>query len=370
MADVEKLRVLMVAGPITQGPRSLYTMEMARGLLELGHDVLVLTPLLSIPITRRYQWVPVKAERALSSPLLRSLRLGVLFSELEKWDPDALHVQSLRALSVGNLVASHLALPAVISAHASHERLWGLRSLVRRGAQVIALTEAIRQDLVNRGRIPKESIRVIPIGIPDRSPGPPVSWLDHTPPRVPVVATIDELGPRCGVRFFLEAAKLILSQGIDAEFLVIGSGPAKRSLRLLAEKLAIRSRVSFSDPAPDIIQQLAALDLLVVTSLDEAHRPITLEAMMQGKPVVAFGVGAIFEAIEEETAGLLVPKGDSEGLARAVTRLLTKPDFAMRLARAAQDVVRTRFSLSRALDATVRAYQDVAGIPLQSEDAP
>ena len=358
MSENERLHVLMAAGPVSHGPRSLYTLEMSRGLLELGHDVLILTPRVDMPISRRYQWIPIKAEPALARPIIRSLRLGVLFSELEDWRPDVLHVQSLRAVPIGNLVASHLGLPTVVSAHASGERLWGLRPLVRNGAHVIALTEAIREDLVNRGRVPKESIRVIPIGVADRASGPPVSWLDHGCRRIPVVATIAELEHNCGVQFLLEAAQRVLKTGFDAEFLVIGSGREKRPLRRLAEGLGIRSRVSFSDSAPDIIQQLSAIDILVVTRLDEAHRPITLEAMMQGKPVVAFGVGAIFDAIEEETAGLLVEKGDSEGLARAITRLIAKPDFAMRLASRAQEVVRTRFSLPRALDDTVNCFRD------------
>ena len=357
MGATEALRVLMVSNAVSRDPRSLYTLELARGLMARGHTVLILTPRQPPPVARRHAEVPLRVEPALERPLLKSLSLGLLFRELQSWEPDILHVQSVRALPQGHLLSSHLGLPTVISAHASGERLRGLRSLVRHGAGIIASTESIREDLVNRGRVAKTNIRVIPIGAPERTVQEPVSWTDRGPRRIPVVATIGELEPRSGLRFFLEAARDVLDSGTQAEFLVVGTGSEKRALRALAERLGVKLRVSFCDPSPDLMQQLSAVDILVVTSLDEAHRPVTLEAMIQAKPVVAFGVGAIFEAIEEEEAGLLVEKGDSRKLAQAIRRLIIKPDFAMRLARRAQEVVGTRFSLARTLDETVDYYR-------------
>ena len=208
----DKLRILMAASPITAGPRSLYTLELARGLVEQGHDVLVITPRLGMQVARRYQWIPLRSEPALASPILRSFRLGSLFREIKNWNPDLLHVQSIRALPIGSRISSHLDIPAVVSAHSSGESprfLRTLRALVEQGGQVIASSEAVRQDLVNRGRVTKESIHVIPVGVPDRSSGPPVSWIDQQNRRVPVVATIGDLEPEGGFHFFLEAARLV-----------------------------------------------------------------------------------------------------------------------------------------------------------------
>ena len=359
MSETSKLHVLMVADPISQRPRSLYTLELGRGLMEMGHDVLILTSGQETPTGKRYQWIPIKVEPALARPLLRSLSLGTLFGELRDWGAQVLHVQSLRALSVGHLVGSHLGVPTVISVHASGERLRGLRALVRNGAQVIVFTESVRQDLVNRGRVAKESIRVVPIGVPDRPARMPTSWADRRARRIPVVATVGELESGSGVRFFLEAAQQVLQSGTQAEFLIIGTGPERYALRKLTEQLGIKLRVSFCDPSPDVVEQLSAVDIFVVTSLDEAHRPVTLEAMVEGKPVVAFSVGAIFDAIEEDEAGLIVEKGDSRELARAMQRLVSKPDFAMRLARRAQEVVRTRFSLRKTLEETITCYHSL-----------
>ena len=108
MSETGGLHILLVAGPVNTSPRSLYTLELSRGLLELGHDVLVLTPRQETPIGKRYQWIPVKAVPALMRPLLKSLSLGVLFGELRDWRADVLHVQSLRALSPGHLAGSQL----------------------------------------------------------------------------------------------------------------------------------------------------------------------------------------------------------------------------------------------------------------------
>lgn len=358
MTEPDSLHVLMVTGKVNRRVQSLHTLEMARGLMEVGHDVVVVCPSKESAATgKRYQWVPLWADSALSHPVLKSLQLGTLLGRVRDWGPDIVHIQSTEAVRAGQIVRAHLGLPAVISVYGTMHLVRGLRGMAGEGVRFVAATEAIRQELVNRGRVPKDVIRVIPSGVPERAVGPTQSWEDAR--RVPVIGTFGALERRSGHRYFLEAAHTVLEAGVDAEFLIIGVGPEKHALRELAGRLGIRSRISFCDPSPDVAEQLAAVDIFVMSSLDEAQRPVTLEAMMQGKPVVAFGVGTIFEAVEDNVAGLLVPKADSVRLGQAILRLVRKPDFAVRLGRRAQEVVRQRFSLRHTLQQIVALYSQV-----------
>jgi glycosyltransferase involved in cell wall biosynthesis len=58
---------------------------------------------------------------------------------------------------------------------------------------------------------------------------------------------------------------------------------------------------------------------------------VALEASAAGRPVVAFRSGGLPEAVMHDHSGLLVPKGDADGLADAIVRVLGDPALARRL---------------------------------------
>lgn len=72
----------------------------------------------------------------------------------------------------------------------------------------------------------------------------------------------------------------------------------------------------------DIPELLALFDLFVLPSLSEGIPMALLEAMAAGCPVVASDVGNIGEILSGE-AGLLVPAGEIDELAKAITRVLS-----------------------------------------------
>ena len=72
----------------------------------------------------------------------------------------------------------------------------------------------------------------------------------------------------------------------------------------------------------------AGCDIFVAPSRHESFGLILLEAMREGKPVIAGDVGGMREVVEHEGNGLLVPPGDVEALADALRRLVESPAFA------------------------------------------
>ena len=94
---------------------------------------------------------------------------------------------------------------------------------------------------------------------------------------------------------------------------------------------------------------LAASDLFVLPSWAEGLPNSVLEAMASGLPIVSTRVGGIPELIEDEVSGLLVPPKNPEALSIAIKRLLGDEIFAKKLAMAAQDRARTKFSFEKLL---------------------
>ena len=84
-----------------------------------------------------------------------------------------------------------------------------------------------------------------------------------------------------------------------------------------------------------------------------------LSAMAYGLPVVAFDRGGNPEAIEDGKNGILVKELEPTPLAAAIARLVTHPDEAAHLGRAARETAIARFSEDRMTEATLRLYEQL-----------
>ncbi len=69
-------------------------------------------------------------------------------------------------------------------------------------------------------------------------------------------------------------------------------------------------------------------DVFVLPSIQEGQGIVLLEAQASGKPVVAFDIGGVNEALQDKKTGLLVDRGNIDALADALLKLLT--DKALR----------------------------------------
>jgi glycosyltransferase involved in cell wall biosynthesis len=150
--------------------------------------------------------------------------------------------------------------------------------------------------------------------------------------------------------------------------LLVGGGFQEEALKRQAAEAGIADRVVFTGRvAHDEVQRYYGLvDVLVyprhrnrLTDLVTPLKP--LEAMAQGRSVVASDVGGHRELIRDGVTGLLFRAGDPASLADTVVRLLGDPALAASLRSNARRFVETE----RNWGASVRRYRDVYG-PLLS----
>jgi len=123
---------------------------------------------------------------------------------------------------------------------------------------------------------------------------------------IPIVGWIGSMEPRKGCRYFLEAVAKVIKEGIEAKFLMVGDSLPifagyKQEMEELAASLGISKEVIFTGWRRDIPQVMAALDLFVMSSLQEPLGRVLIEAMAMRKPTVATRVGGIPEVVEEES---------------------------------------------------------------------
>ena len=86
---------------------------------------------------------------------------------------------------------------------------------------------------------------------------------------------------------------------------------------------------------------------------------VVLEGAAAGRPIVATAAGGTPEIVIDGVTGLLAPVGDTDGLARGLTRILDDRGLAQRMGGAARDHVAKRFGLERFVAETAALYEEM-----------
>ena len=130
-----------------------------------------------------------------------------------------------------------------------------------------------------------------------------------------------------------------------AQLWIVGDGPQRRDLARDIDALDLSGNVVLCGAFDSVDDFLTAADCFVLPSLEEGMSLALLEAMSAGLPVVATDIEGNRQLVRHEREGLLVPTGDSRGLATAIGCLLAEPATAAALGAAARQRVAAEFAI-------------------------
>jgi peptidoglycan/xylan/chitin deacetylase (PgdA/CDA1 family) len=98
--------------------------------------------------------------------------------------------------------------------------------------------------------------------------------------------------------------------------------------------LGLEGNLIFAGEHKDVPELLSAIDISVLSSLNEGFSNTILESMAAAKPVVATNTGGTPEAVVEGVTGFMVPPRDPAALAGAIIKLLRDEGLRHRMGRA------------------------------------
>lgn len=304
---------------------------------------------------------------------------------LEK--PDILHAHSPALTGIAALRAgSKHGIPVVYECRAFWEDAavdhgtsseWGLRYRLSRAMEtyvfrksdaVTTICDGLRGDILERG-VAAEKVTTIPnaVDIDGFSVGLPASQAlieSLALEGKEVLGFIGSFYAYEGLELLLDALTLIHRQRPDVALLLVGGGPEEEKLKQKVISNGLQGKVVMTGRVPhaDVAEYYNLVDIFVyprlsmrLTNLVTPLKP--LEAMAQGRLVVASDVGGHRELIEHAKTGYLHQADSAESLAATVERLLTSRDEWPVLRKAGRAFVEEE----RSWAASVGRYQSVYG---------
>ena len=371
------LRVHTLIDSLTWGGAEMLLGDMAAAAPSAGIDMSVgylhdVNGSPALPRLREHGVEPqlLEVERMADLRSLRRVR-----AHLQAINPDVVHTHLTIADVLGGVAARSLGIPAVCTIHligraasdppgARTTIKSGVTALARRigDSRIVAVSEAARLAYLERYR--ERGARVVTIhnGIVA-----PVPKLGRAQVRAalgidadaPVLALVAVLREGKGHEVAIEAVARLQDRFPALTLLVVGDGPLRKQIEMLAAPLA--GRVIFTGHRGDVADLLGAVDVLLHPTSMDAFPTVLLEACAASLPILATRVGGIPEIVIDEHNGLLLDlPANAAAVAAGLERLLGDTQLRARMGIAARARFEHEFSAELWAKRLRGLYEEVA----------
>jgi len=284
-------------------------------------------------------------------------------NEIRHFKPHILQVHHYEESVIGALAAKKMKVPAFVIGHHYDDAIHILSKGIKRTAylgvericnnladQIVVPTQQVAEMLIKQG-INTKKISKIPYGMD-------FGFLD-TVNQAEVVKIRDEYALKdkfvvltCG-RLSIEKGLVHLLRAIPKlknrypflRMVIVGAGPYENELKKIQGELDLGEVVQFIGHRSDIMNYYSIADVVVQPSLSESFCQVLTESLAAKRPVVMTPVGIAPEVIINNLrGGVLVPIGDSDAIADAISSLIENPNHRQRLAETGYEYVRENMS--------------------------
>jgi glycosyltransferase involved in cell wall biosynthesis len=339
--DIPKLRILMISGtfyPEINGT-VIAVANLMKALRDRGHEVWLLTSIAK-DMPSKGLWQGMKVIRV--GPKLRGvvgrfiLAASQLFEGFKLMSEgfDIIHANGFNALVVGLILARLFRVPILATFH-GFQRLW-FKEAQWRKSLTFTITYPIEKFLLGQAdkvifqsrtlfNVIKATYSLVDVHA-EIVPNPVDVFKFRFSERVlekPVVIFVGSLSRVHGADLLIKAAPCIIEKVPDARFIIVGSGPRRKYIEDLIERLGISYAVRMVGRVihPSILAQIYAESNVVVIPLRYRGYILSLvaeEAMASGRPVVT--TMKLDPQLSDN--GVYMVKSDPEEIAEAVVSIL------------------------------------------------
>ena len=298
------MKIVQVITSAEWGGAQRHVYDLSRGLRDLGHDVTVLYGIEG-RLHQRLDEEGISVARLPS--LTRNIRpwrdfmaLSLMRAEIERWNPDVVHVHSSKAGTLVRLAMRKSHIPVVYTIHGLvylNSRMPAYKKFIYRQIELallplakatITVSKRDLEELEGRGAAKKTQLVHIPNGI-DPFPEPiPL-------PEEPIIGTVARFTEEKALDILLKAVAEVRKHVPNVRLILVGDGPLRGDLEKLAKDLAIEDITLFAGFQENVVEWLGKMRVFALTSVKEGMPYALLEAINSGRMVVTTTNGGTFE---------------------------------------------------------------------------
>jgi len=218
-------------------------------------------------------------------------------------------------------------------------------------------------DVVTKLGCKAEKLQVIPMGIDLEFFKSNVERKDFPLKQVRLIS-VGRLIALKGFKYAIDSVKILIDEGLDIQFTIIGQGPLYDSLNERIKKLNLQNHIRLlgKKSQVEIKSILDNSHLYLMSSIadkngrSEAQGVVTAEAQAMGLPVVAFKSGGVPFTIKDGVTGFLVEEKNSLVYARAIKEVISDENRYHKMRSAAIDFAVNEFSNEAMMERFVGLY--------------
>lgn len=193
---------------------------------------------------------------------------------------------------------------------------------------VVVTSTLVRNNAINFFKVPRKKMFFIvdaasnPVDLPSFS-------------RRPIFLFVGRLVQRKNINIIIEAFKLLNKSYPQAKLYIVGNGPERENLEILASKLNLNNKVVFTGSIPEAeLERLYSESLgVLMPSFHEGVSNILPEAMSHGTPVIATYESGAKDVMSNEKDGFIVDGKNPQEFADRMSQMLSNPKMVKKMIR-------------------------------------
>jgi glycosyltransferase involved in cell wall biosynthesis len=356
-----------------------HRLHLARAARDAGLDVHIMTRIRDYEKQLKdegFTLVPIPFLRRGRQPLDELYGVLKLAQLYRRFKPDIVHHVAMKPILYGSWAARLAGVPAVVNAVAGLgygfiAEGWQagvLRAGLRIGLRLafaLSNSKVIFQNTEDFERMVREKVVRREQVVLIRGAGVDLTKFAPSAEErrdVPMVVLGGRMLWHKGIKEFIDAARILKQNGIQARFVLVGkTDPDNPDSLSEAQLLSYQKEgmVEWWGHREDIPAILTGAQVVVLPSYTEGLPKILLEAGACARAVVASSNAGCREIVRDGENGFLVPPKDTEALAGAITVLLQDAELRERMGRRGRDIVMNEFSAGRVVRETLLVYDEL-----------
>jgi glycosyltransferase involved in cell wall biosynthesis len=355
-----------------------HRMPIARKALAEGFKVVVITRVnkhRGIIESEGFELAPIEIKRSGKNLFQEFKTISTLYSYYKKYKPDIVHHVAIKPVIYGTLVAQFIGSIKIVNAMAglgyifisNKKKVKLLRFFIHqlfrflfrsKNSQLILQNKDDLEYFLKNKLVNNDNVAII------RGSGVNIEQFTfmNEVKDTPIVMLASRMLWDKGVGEFVEAAKILEQEGVEARFVLVGENdsenPASISNSQLNEWNELDT-VEWWGEKTDMHKVLAQSSIVCLPSYREGLPKVLLEAASCGRAIIATDVPGCREIVHNGKNGILVPIKNSNSLANAIKELINNPEKRKSMGINGRRLVESEFSEEIVVSQTLKVYQEL-----------